>query len=305
LFEVHLRYDGGFMNRSNLLISFALFTFTIIFVMSASAGTEKVLARIGEKIITRADLERILDYNSGDRRKALDMPENRIAFLTRIVQSEAVAEIARKSGFDRKEEVSEQVRMLVNDFLASEYLRQEILAKTEVTEENLKLYYKARPYEFISPDTIRARHILVKVSPNASEEEKEGARLKAAEILQRLKGGEDFAELAASDSEDAGTKNRGGDLGSLPKTRLDPEFAKAAFALNPGELSDPVLTRFGYHIILLEEKKAGVMELFEAVRERVEKKVRDDMSKARVREFMDEAMKNAGAEIYPEHLFGE
>jgi parvulin-like peptidyl-prolyl isomerase len=271
----------------------------------ASSGQEITVARIGEKIITRADLERILDYNSGDRRKALDMPENRIAFLTRIVQSEAVAEIARKSGFDRKEEVSEQVRMLVNDFLASEYLRQEILAKTEVTEENLKLYYKARPYEFISPDTIRARHILVKVSPNASEEEKEGARLKAAEILQRLKGGEDFAELAASDSEDAGTKNRGGDLGSLPKTRLDPEFAKAAFALNPGELSDPVLTRFGYHIILLEEKKAGVMEPFEAVRERVEKKVRDDMSKARVREFMDEAMKNAGAEIYPEHLFGE
>jgi parvulin-like peptidyl-prolyl isomerase len=77
------------------------------------------------------------------------------------------------------------------------------------------------------------------------------------DIKKKLENGEDFAELAKKYSDDPGSKNKGGDLGFFTKGRMVPEFESAAFSLKPGELSDPVKTDFGYHLIEVQEKKAG------------------------------------------------
>lgn len=117
--------------------------------------------------------------------------------------------------------------------------------EVEVTEERIQEELAKLPNE----DQVRARHILISL-----EEGDEAAQEKAAEILEQLRGGADFEELAKANSDDPGTAEFGGDLGFFGRGRMVPEFENAAFGLEPGEISDLVKTPFGYHIIQTIEK---------------------------------------------------
>jgi len=123
---------------------------------------------------------------------------------------------------------------------------------TEVDE--LKSLARAMNQRF--GERVRARHILVRVGPNASKEDKSTAMNRAKDVQRQLKGG-DFAELAKKYSEDPGSRERGGDLGYFSRGDMVPAFDKAAFALNVGQTSDVVTTDFGHHLIRVEEKKAA------------------------------------------------
>jgi parvulin-like peptidyl-prolyl isomerase len=103
----------------------------------------------------------------------------------------------------------------------------------------------------------RARHILIRVNPDGSKEEKDAALKKIKDIQSKLKKGEDFAELARKYSEDPGSKDRAGDLGYFSRGDMVPAFDKAAFSMDVGQTSDIVTTDFGYHIIQVQEKKAA------------------------------------------------
>jgi len=131
--------------------------------------------------------------------------------------------------------------------------------------EELKALSKAVQRRF--DERARARHILVRVSPNASKEEKATAFKKIKDIQARLKKGEEFAELAKKYSDDPGSKDRGGDLGYFSRGDMVPAFDKAAFALDVGQTSDIVETDFGYHIIQLEEKKAAAKMSLEEIKD--------------------------------------
>ncbi len=121
--------------------------------------------------------------------------------------------------------------------------------------EELKALAKAVERRF--SERVRARHILVRVSPNASKDERETALKKIKDAQARLKKGEDFAELAKKFSDDPGSKDRGGDLSYFSRGDMVPPFDKAAFSLSVGQTSDIVTTDFGYHIIQVQEKKAA------------------------------------------------
>jgi peptidyl-prolyl cis-trans isomerase C len=112
----------------------------------------------------------------------------------------------------------------------------------------------------------RARHILIRVAPNASKDERAAALKKIQDIQKQVKGG-DFAELAKKYSEDPGSKERGGDLGYFSRGDMVDPFEKAAFSLNVGQVSDIVTTDFGYHIIRLEERKAATKFTFDDVKD--------------------------------------
>jgi peptidyl-prolyl cis-trans isomerase C len=128
--------------------------------------------------------------------------------------------------------------------------------------EELKALSKAVERRF--GERARARHILIRVAPNASKDDRAAALKKIKDIQARLKKGEDFADLAGKYSDDPGSKERGGDLGYFSRGDMVPAFDKAAFALDVGQTSDIVETDFGYHIIQLQEKKAaGKMSLDE------------------------------------------
>lgn len=125
----------------------------------------------------------------------------------------------------------------------------------KVSDQEMHDYYKANPDQFKSPERVRVRHILIKVAEEADQKTREEAKKKIESILEKArKKDADFAELAKTYSEGPSAKH-GGDLGFQPRGRLVPAFEKVAFSLKPGEISDVVKTRFGYHIIKLEARE--------------------------------------------------
>ncbi|HET6516491.1 MAG TPA: peptidylprolyl isomerase [Thermodesulfovibrionales bacterium] len=278
----------------------------VLFVMlcaQAFASDDTVLAKVGDKTITMADFMRIVGYYDEDKQKLLEhQPSYKIVILKRIVQGMVIAQIAKEKGFDKRPDVKEQVELLVNDFISSDFLKKEILEKITVTEDDMQLYYKTHKEEFTTPAMVRARHILIHVDKSASNDMKEKAKAKAEDILRKIKTGEDFAKLAAEFSDDPGSKTNGGDLGFFPKGKMMPDFEKVAYSLKPGEVSDVFETPLGYHIARVEEKKESVIEPYDKVRDKVKDKLLADFRKARAEEFLDKAMKENNVELNLEPL---
>lgn len=153
-------------------------------------------------------------------------------------------------------------------------LQQQRWMKTQVKEQAIsdddtKKFYDSNQTEFQSPDTVKASHILFMVKKDDSEgavKQKLDAAQKAAE---RAKKGEDFTNLAKELSEEPGAKDSGGDLGFFSKDRMVPEFAEVAFKQTPGDISDPVRTQFGWHVIKVTEKKPAGTVPFDQVKEQI------------------------------------
>ena len=147
----------------------------------------------------------------------------------------------------------------------------DIAAGVQVTEEQLRATYEMERERFETPEARHAEHILIEVP----EGQEDAARAKAEAIVARLRGGEDFAAVAAAESADAGTKTQGGDLGWISRGGfLVGPFEDALYALQVGAISDPVRTEAGFHIIRLEEVRAGEVQPFEAVREEIASELR-------------------------------
>jgi len=134
---------------------------------------------------------------------------------------------------------------------------------TEVDE--LKSLARALDHRF--GERVRARHILIRVGPNATKDDRAAALDKIKDVQRQLKNGADFAELAKKYSDDPGSKERGGDLGYFSHGDMVESFEKAAFALNVGQTSDIVTTDYGYHIIRVEEKKAASKFTYDDVKD--------------------------------------
>lgn len=139
---------------------------------------------------------------------------------------------AIEQGFDKKPEVRLQLMLQHARAVAQKYAMDKLQPKMKATDAEIDAYLKDHPEADVDKQN----------------------RAKAEEVLKRLRAGEDFAKLAAEFGSD-GTKDKGGDLGWFGPRDMDPDFSKAAYALKPGEISDVVQTRFGFHIIKLEERK--------------------------------------------------
>lgn len=140
-------------------------------------------------------------------------------------------------------------------------------AESRPEEAELRARYEARLDEFTEPEQRRVRHILLSLPADATEAEAEAARERLQEIRGRIAAGEDFAAVAADVSEDPGSAEQGGSLGFVRRGLLDPAFEQVAFDLEPGRVSEPVRSRFGYHLIEVLEVKGGEPAPFEEVRD--------------------------------------
>lgn len=280
-----------------------IFIFMVVFIYStiSYAGDEDILARVGNRVLTIADFESLVKYYSVERKTDLSRDEKiKKDILDIMVKRMALADMARKKDIDKRMDVAQLIELNVDGILAAELIKEEVSNKIEVTEDDMRLYYKMNTQEFKSPEMVRARHILIKVDKSASDEDRKKAKEKAEEILKRIKNGEDFAKLASEFSDDPATKEKRGDLGFFPKDRMVKSFEKAAFSLNPGEVSDIVETHFGYHIIKVEEKKEAGIQPFESVKELIRDKVFQKIKSGKTKELVDKAMKEAGVEVHPE-----
>jgi peptidyl-prolyl cis-trans isomerase C len=157
---------------------------------------------------------------------------------------------------------------------------------TEVSDEDIKAYYDANQDNLSAPEQVHARHILFKVEAGASREAIETARRQAEEAHRRALAGEDFAELARDLSQDPSADN-GGDLGFVTRKRLAPRFADAAFALSPGEISDVVLTGYGFHIIKVEERRAAGVPPLADIAERLHSRLTDEKAQQEIENLLE------------------
>lgn len=166
------------------------------------------------------------------------------------------------------------------------------------TPEEQDLQAMARFFKDRTSEQVRAKHILIQVPPDASLQDKSAARKKLEDLKQRLVKGEDFEDLARKYSQDTESAARGGDLGYFSKGRMVPSFEKAAFALPVGGLSDIVETKFGYHLIKVEEKRAAQKLKYEDVKEDLTKYLFQKSAAERFQKWMTDLRKKADIKIH-------
>lgn len=166
--------------------------------------------------------------------------------------------------------------------VAVDYLRltaKSLATDIPVDEQTLRDLYAESKDQFGTPEQRRASHILVQVPQGGDDAARQAAREKAEEALRRLQQGEPFEEVAKEVSEDPGSAQQGGDLGFFGRGVMDPAFEEAAFSLEKvGDLSEPVLSKFGYHIIQLTGIQRGEAPSFEEVREELAQKYRQQLA---------------------------
>ncbi len=144
----------------------------------------------------------------------------------------------------------------------------DIRPKITVTDAEVEQAFKSHPEAFQIPEKVHARHIVIACKPDADEATKKAARAKAEAARKRVLAGEDFAKVAAEVSDDPAGKS-GGDLGFFSREMMVKPFADAAFALEPGQISDVVESQFGYHVIKVEEKQPARAETLDEVRDKL------------------------------------
>ncbi|MGH9380678.1 MAG: peptidylprolyl isomerase [Thermoanaerobaculia bacterium] len=159
---------------------------------------------------------------------------------------------------------------LKEDLAVNRFIEEKVAPAVTVSEQEAKSFYDENQQRMQRPEQAKARHILISAGRDADEEQKAAARTKAEGLLAQIREGADFAELAGANSEDPGSKERGGDLGWFSRGQMAEPFENAAFALEPGGTSEVVESPFGFHIIRLDEKRAAGTSPFEDARERIE-----------------------------------
>lgn len=161
----------------------------------------------------------------------------------------------------------------------------EVEAFSENSSDEIKAAYDARVGEFSEPERVKARHILILVDEEASSEIAEAARARAKTARERIVAGEDFEVVAAETSQDAGTAQDGGDLGTFARGTNQVAVDDTAFALEAGEISEVIRSGHGFHILRVDEKLPAVTPSFEELRDRL---VRDEISQRKAREAASE-----------------
>lgn len=262
-----------------------------------------LVATVNGQPIRKAELERITEtlLNAGGRSlKTLPVADQRRAYrqtldslvidriITNLATNETVPparvdarleELRRQypdaAAFDadlkRNAQTPDQVRANIRSELAREQwidhqiADQVIVIPTEVE----KFYQQGPPAKFDEPEKVAASHLLIKLRRDAPPEEALAAENRANEAAEHLKKGENFEDVALAFSDDPTVKKNKGSLGLFSREAVMPEFATAAFALKPGEVSAPVRTQFGYHVIKVTDRRPAHADTLDEARPRI------------------------------------
>jgi len=287
----------------------------------ADSGT--VVARVGDRVITQADLDLQFDLflrqsaggaALGDEARARLAPLEK-QYLQRMVQDAVVVQAAERLGLapdavtiDRRVEQAKQrlsgddafraalkqygipdvatYRRMTYDALAYKAMIGWIRQRLQISDAAARMLYLLDRSSYAEPAQLCSAHILV-----PTREEAEAVRA-------RLEEGADFGELAREVSKDPGSAPRGGDLGCVTQGSFVPEFERAALSLQPGRISEPVQTRFGWHLIRLDELRPARVRPFEEVRE----KIRSQIERVAIERFVRHLVARAAVEVYPDRV---
>jgi peptidyl-prolyl cis-trans isomerase C len=240
---------------------------TLLFVVAAASGCSKnsssdaeasgpdpVIARVNGVDIRQSDLA-LAEEDLGADTQAISPEAKREHLISYLADIIMVTQAADKKNLADNPEFKRRLAFLRRKLLMGYELQQE--AKAAVTDEALHQTYDDAVKSMTGQEEVRARHILVETEDEAKA------------LLEQIKAGADFATLAKEKSKDPGAAE-GGDLGYFTKDQMVPEFAEVAFKMYPGQLSNPVKTQFGWHIIKVEDKRTKQPPEFEKVKDQIE-----------------------------------
>ena len=244
------------------LVLFGAFHLLLAISSSKAETTLKPLEKMETKIVATVDGKPIflseiigMAQRLPEQYRKMSLEAVYPSLLTRAIDSKLVTLEGRRAGFSKDPDVKKRLLDVEDQIISEIFLTKTI--GSQVTEEALQKIYSETKSEMASGDQIKARHILL------DNEEK------AAEIIKKLKAGEEFAKLASEYSTGPSAAS-GGDLGWFGEGQMVPEFSKAAFALNPGDIvTKPVKTQFGWHIILVEDRKVSAPPSFDEAKEQL------------------------------------
>ena len=232
----------------------------------AFAQADKVVAKVDGISITERDVQ-LASEDLGERLAQLPEDRKRDEVINYLVDLKLGAKAAAEAKIADTPDFAARLAYYREKVLLDEYLTRE--GKKAVTAEAAKKLFDDTTKAMAPEEEAHARHILV-------EDE---AQAKA--VVERLKKGEDFAKIAGEISKDPGSGKEGGDLGWFSKDRMVPEFAEAAFKLKKGEVSEPIKSQFGWHVIKLEDKRSKPLPDFAAVKPQIdqylERKAQQDL----------------------------
>ena len=198
---------------------------------------KKILAKVGDKEISNIDIDNAIQGLDPYQAQQFQTEEGRKYVLEDLVNQELLYMYAKDNKIDEDEAFKKEMAEIEKNVL-KQYVINQILTSVKLTDEEKQAFYEANKTNFSNPETANAKHILVD-----SEE-------KANEILAQIKAG---------------------DLGTFGRGQMVPEFEEATFAMNVGDVSEPVKTQFGYHLIKLEAKNEPSIPAYEEIADKVEK----------------------------------
>lgn len=232
----------------------------------AFAQADKVVAKVDGIAITERDIQ-LASEDLGERLAQLPEERKRDEVINYLVDLKLGAKAAADAKIADTPDFAARLAYYREKVLLDEYLTRE--GKKAVTAEAAKKLYDETTKAMAPEEEAHARHILVEDEAQAKT------------VVERLKKGEDFAKVASELSKDPGSGKEGGDLGWFTKDRMVPEFAEAAFKLKKGEVSQPVKSQFGWHVIRLEDKRTKPLPDFAAVKPQIdqylERKAQQDL----------------------------
>lgn len=221
---------------------------------------DKILAKVNGKDITGEDYNIFINSLNPDLRKHLLNTEKNEEVIDELIHQELIYQDAKDKGLDKEEDFQKVLEKAKKSLLLNYYLGK-MLSDIAITDKEIEDFYKVHKDHFNTPPTVRASHILV--------EDLE----KAQEIYNKIVNGADFS-LEAKENSTCPSKNKGGDLGNFSRGQMVKEFEDAAFSMNVGDISKPIKTEFGYHIIKLTGKNPSKEVSLEDAKDHIIKDIR-------------------------------
>jgi peptidyl-prolyl cis-trans isomerase C len=213
-----------------------------------------LLVKMGTKVITKTEFDARIAALPEEYQNRLKTEQQKIVYLDSLIQANLMALEAQSLKIDKETSITVRIDDLTTNLLAQEYMRRQLARLPRITDRDIEKYYNDHKTELVAPSMIRAQHILIRVDSKAKQDDVNAAYNKISGIHNEAVRGADFGKLAEKYSEDAANKAKGGDIGFFTRDRIIPEISQPAFNMKVGEISQPVKTALGYHIIKVNEK---------------------------------------------------
>lgn len=244
----------------------------------------KVLATVAGREITSNYISEIIARYPQQQQAMLNNEQGRKNVLEQAIGFELMYEFGKENGLDKSDEYITQLNKIAKELL-SQIVMNKILSEVTVTDDEALAYYNDHKDMFKEPENVTAKHILVD-----SED-------KCKEVKEEISSGKTTFEEAASSYSSCPSKEQGGNLGAFSKGMMVPEFEKVAFDLPIGEISEPVKTQFGYHIIKVEEKTEEKFKSFEEVKQVVINQLLQERQQSKYLDFIKQLRDKYGVTL--------